>query len=852
MPLDPLPIDDVLPQVTHAFDNAQAVVLRAPAGAGKTTRVPPALLDSGLAGSKKIVVLQPRRVAARATAARMARERGGKLGDEIGFRVRFESCVSSRTRLEVVTEGILLRQLLGDPFLEDVGCVVFDEFHERSLNSDLALGMVRQVQQSVRSDLKVLVMSATLTAEPIAKWLGNCPVVESQGRTFPIEIRHWPGLDRQPLAELVQAGVEEVLNQTRGDCLVFLPGVGEIRQARKELESLARTHDIELAELYGDLPPAQQDAVLSSATRRRIILATNVAETSLTIPGVTAVVDSGLARVLRYDERTGLDHLLLEPISKASADQRAGRAGRTGPGLCLRLWPEALQRTRSDFDEPEIRRVDLAPAVLQLKAWIEPDVESFLWFEPPAGRTLERATELLTLLDCLEAGAITQLGQQIAELPVHPRVGRLLLEGAKRGCLGQAATAAALLSERDPFLRQAASGPRMRTQVGGSDVATRVQAIEQFAASGAINSPAGALNPQAARSVLRVREQLLRLVPKETRAPRQGDAYREGEAPAEPSAGLLRCLLAAYPDRLVRRRAAGSERGLMVGGRGVALDPASEVRDAELFLAIVIDGGESEGRVRQASAVRREWLAASHLARTVEVYFDEASEKVVARARTRWQDLTLEETNAPLPSDDTVAAALATAALETWPRAFPSQNEELTSFIARARCLAAWLPELELPPLSEEQLKSLLPDLCFGRRSFAELRQAPWLAAVKGLFTYPQLQVIEQEAPERIEVPSGSRIALEYEPGQPPILKVRIQELFGLAATPRIARGRVGVLLHLLAPNMRPEQITPDLASFWKNTYPQVRKDLRGRYPKHSWPDDPLTAEPMRGAKRRG
>lgn len=842
MPLDPLPIDEVLSQVTTALQRANAVVLRAPAGAGKTTRVPPALLDAGLAGAKKIVVLQPRRVAARATAARMARERGGKLGDEIGFRVRFESCVSSRTRLEVVTEGILLRRLLGDPFLEDVGCVVFDEFHERSLNSDLALGMVRQVQQSVRNDLKLVVMSATLAADPIARWLGDCPVVESQGRTYPIEIRHWPGLDRQPLAELVQAGVEAVLAQTRGDCLVFLPGVGEIRQARKQLESLARSHDIELAELYGDLPAPQQDAVLSPGLQRRIILATNVAETSLTIPGVTAVVDSGMARVLRYDQQTGLNHLLLEPISKASADQRAGRAGRTGTGLCLRLWPEALQRTRNDFDEPEIRRVDLAPAVLQLKAWIEPDVEAFPWFEPPAPRALERADELLTMLDCLDKDVITELGRQIAELPVHPRVGRLLSEGAARGCVGQAATAAALLSERDPFMRQQTVGPRTRTQVGASDVATRVQAIEQFAANGAVRSAAGTLNPQAARSVLRVREQLLRLVPKES---------REGEAPAEPSAGLLRCLLAAYPDRVVRRRAVGSERGLMVGGRGVVLDPTSEVRDAELFLAIVIDGRESEVRVRQASAVQREWLEASHVVRGVEVYFDEANEKVVARSRMRWQDLTLEEANAPLPGDCAVTSVLAAAALATWPRTFPNQDEVLTSFLARAQCLAAWLPELELPALSEEQFKSLLPDLCFGRRSFAELRQAPWLAAVKSLFTYPQLQAIEQEAPERIEVPSGSRIAIDYEPGQPPILKVRIQELFGLAATPRIARGRVPLLLHLLAPNMRPEQVTPDLASFWKNTYPQVRKDLRGRYPKHSWPEDPLTAEPLRGAKRR-
>lgn len=413
----PLPIDDVLPQVVAALRESPCAVLRAPPGAGKTTRVPPALLDAGLAGNGKVLVLQPRRVAARATAARMSSERGTRLGEEVGYQVRFDSRIGPRTKIEVITEGILLRMLHEQPFLEGIASVIFDEFHERSLSSDLALGMVRQIQQSVRPDLKVLVMSATLAAEPIAAYLGGCPVVESAGRMFPVAIRYLPGLDKRPIEELALAGVEQVLKESTGDVLVFLPGVGEIRKTAARLTGLAEELDLAVMELYGDLPADQQDAVLAPGQRRKVILSTNVAETSLTIEGVTAVVDSGLARIQRHDEQTGLDRLELSNISKASADQRAGRAGRTQSGICLRLWPEAAHRHRGEYETPEIHRVDLAGAVLQLAAWIEPDYRGFPWFDAPEPAALARAEGLLTMLGrCM----MENLQRREGNLPLSP------------------------------------------------------------------------------------------------------------------------------------------------------------------------------------------------------------------------------------------------------------------------------------------------------------------------------------------------------------------------------------------------------------------------------------------------
>jgi ATP-dependent helicase HrpB len=846
--LIPLPIDDVLSNVVAALRSSHAVVLRAPPGAGKTTRVPPAILDAGITEKGKILVLQPRRVAARASAARIAVERGSQLGEEIGYQVRFESRISPRTRIAAVTEGILLRRLLDDPFLPDVATVVFDEFHERSLASDLALAMVRQIQQSVRPDLKIVVMSATLAVEPVAKYLGNCPVVESLGRSFPVEIRYLPHLERRPLPDLVHEGVEEAVRSADGDCLVFLPGVGEIRQCEKRLTPLAEEHHFALLELYGDLPAEQQDAVLRPSHERKIILSTNVAETSLTIEGVTCVVDSGQARVLRYDERTGLDRLELSPISRASAEQRAGRAGRTKPGRCLRLWPEAAHRSRAEFELPEIQRVDLVGAVLQVLCWIEPDLNAFPWFETPSAGAIERAQKLLMHLGAAdESGGVTDLGRSIARLPVHPRIGRLLTEGQQRGVAEQVALAAALLSERDPFLRpQRGPGERRgASHRSRSDVLDRVHALEQFEASQRAITDIGELNRSAAKHIFRTRDQLLRMVRSEDAARQQSRLTSNSDA------AILRSLLAAFPDRLARAREPGSRRGLMVGGRGVRLADEVALADEELFLCIDIDAGAGEALVRQASAVEKTWLPQQWLETRDCLEFDPAAERVITRRQVLYGDLVLEESHSASPRPEQIAEVLVNAAETRLERVFPTDDEGVVGFRRRVAFLSQAMPDLKLPRLDDHDLRNLLPQLATGCRSFADIRKAPWLATMKGLFTWQQLQTIEREAPERIEVPSGSHVAVQYEEGRPPILAVRIQEVFGMKETPRVAGGRVPVLMHLLAPNMRVAQITDDLASFWANTYSMVRKDLRARYPKHSWPEDPYTAEPQKRPKRK-
>jgi ATP-dependent helicase HrpB len=841
----PLPIDDVLPQVVAALRQRPCAVLRAPPGAGKTTRVPPALLDAGLAERGKILVLQPRRVAARATAARMASERGTRLGEEVGYQVRFDSRTSSRTKIEVITEGILLRMLHEQPFLEGIAAVIFDEFHERSLSSDLALGMVRQIQQSVRQDLKVLVMSATLAAEPIAAYLGGCPVVESAGRMFPVAIRYLPSLDKRPVEELALAGVEQVLKESAGDVLVFLPGVGKIRKTSAKLEMLAEEQDLAIMEIYGDLPADQQDAVLAPGPRRKVILATNVAETSLTIEGVTAVVDSGVARIQRHDEQTGLDRLEIASISKASADQRAGRAGRTQSGICLRLWPEAAHRHRAEYETPEIHRVDLAGAVLQLAAWIEPNYRTFPWFESPEPAALARAESLLTMLGALDNGKITSLGAELAALPVHPRIARLLVEGRRLGAAEETALVAAMLSERDPFFRSGGPQRRPASHSSPSDVLDRLHALQDFERRGIADSGSGAINRQGAKQIFKVREQLLALL---ERSDRNRGSRQQHDSVDE---AVLRAILTAYPDRVARRRDTGSKRAVMVGGRGVKLAEESAVLESELFVCVNVDGASGEALVRQASGVRREWLGEELLDTETIVEFNEEREAVTAKKQVSWNGLLLDESQAALPAGERVESLLAESAAKNLERVLPKDNEDFAQFVTRAQCLAAWRADWNLPLLDDAILRSLLPTLVSGCRSFADLRKAPWLHAVKSLFTYPQLQLVEREAPERIEVSSGSRIAVQYELGRPPILSVRIQEVFGLLDTPRLAGGKIPVLMHLLAPNMRVAQVTDDLRSFWTNTYALVRKDLRNRYPKHSWPEDPFTAEPQRRPQRK-
>jgi len=853
----PLPIDPVLPALLDALRLRGSAVLVAPPGAGKTTRVPPAILDGGLAraeGGKdgRIILLEPRRVAARAAARRIAAERGGELGDEVGFRIRFERRETPRTRILVVTEGMLVALLQQDPFLEGISTLVFDEFHERNLDSDLALAMAVRLREEARPDLRIVAMSATIDPEPLARFLGGAepaPIIESPGRLHPITIRHRPPPKGERLEASVTGAVEEVLAETSGDVLVFLPGRGEIGAAERVLKASAAAREVDILPLHGELPAPEQDRALRAGARRRVVLATNVAESSVTVEGVTAVVDSGLARVPRLDLSVGLDRLERGPISRASADQRAGRAGRIAPGLCLRLWSPLEERALRATEVPEISRVDLSAPVLQLLAWGETDLGGFPWFEAPERASLERALHLLERLGAVRQGRITPVGERLARLPLSPRLGRLVLAAASFGHLPQLALAAALLSERDPLRAppDARRGPPGGSRVDrtDSDILTRLQLLESPAARRSESLQRGAVH-----RILRARDQIERSARRHLGEVSSGLSIEEA----------LGCaLLLAFPDRLARRRDGSTEedrRAVMVGGRGVRLRPESGVVDAELFLCIDIDAGRrgelAEAGVRQASAVERSWLDPELLEETGGREFDPRREAVVDVRRTVFDDLVIEERLSPAPPDADTGRCLAEAAAHDLGAALSLDDPDLASLRARSAWLATQCPELGLPHLDDEALARLLPELCAGRRSFAELRRAPLVDFVRGLLEADQWRALERGAPERIEVPSGSRIRIDYSPDRPPILAVRIQEIFGWTETPRLAEGRAPLLLHLLAPNHRPQQVTDDLRSFWENTYPVVRKELRRRYPRHAWPEDPWTAQAEKRPRRRG
>ncbi len=710
-------------------------------------------------------VLQPRRLAARAAAARIATERGGEVGGEIGYQVRFERRTSTATRLVVMTEGIFIRMLQDDPFLEHVGAVVFDEFHERSLHSDLALAMVRRVQSEARADLKVVVMSATLDAEPVARYLRDCPVLTSTGRAFPVEISYLRHELSGPLEEAVTEAVAGLVDQTPGDLLVFLPGVGEIRRAAEQLNGLAAQSQLAVMPLYGDMPLAEQQAVLKPADRRKVVLATNVAETSLTIDGITAVVDSGLARQSQLEPGLGLNRLALVRISRAAADQRAGRAGRTAPGTCLRLWTERQQHGLAEHTTPEIRRTDLAGPALELRCWGERDLHGFPWFESPPAEALDQAIGLLQRLGAIDDRGPTALGRAMVRLPVHPRIGRLLIEGQRLGTLDAAALAGALLSERDPFLRETSShgqssrhgGARARRGPSGaspasagegrwsdSDVLDRVTALIEFAASRRRDFSCGRLDPGGARQVLRAAEQLQRLLREDRDQQRGGNVKistgkasgtRDGASSGSHDTALLRALLGAFPDRVARRREPGSRRGIMVGGRGVRLDDRSALGDAELFVCVDLqETGKSEALVRLASGIERDWLPLSAMQVAVEVEFDPDRQRIIARRRVRWHDLLLEEAATSVPGDyDASALLVSEAASRLNPRDW--LDDDARGLLARIQCLRAWMPELQLPDWTEDKLRDLLPRLCAGCLSFDELRRRPLVPVIKAELT---------------------------------------------------------------------------------------------------------------------
>ena len=852
-----LPVADVLAEVVAA-SRTGAVVVTAPPGSGKTMLVPAAILDD-LPKQKRVVLMQPRRIAARAVAHQIARLRDVPLGGEVGYQVRFDAKVSRDTRLVVETTGIMLRRLLADVSLDGIGAVVLDEFHERTIEMDLVLGLLVRVRQTVRPDLRIIVMSATLAAGPVARLLGDptgreqaCPIVSADGRLFPVDTRYGRRGEQRELVDLVANAVPEAVRHTDGHVLVFLPGVGEIMRCEQALTPLADREGHAIFTLFGDLPPEQQDRVLADVGRRKIILSTNVAETSLTIPGVTAVIDSGLARQMRVSAATGLPRLELIPISQAAADQRAGRAGRTGPGVCWRLWDEAAHHHRPAAETPESLRGDMAGPLLQLLALGEQ--AEFPWLDEPPSETIANARQLLRQLGAIEspvdaADRITPLGEELVRLPAHPRLARLLLAGARHGVLRETAIAAALLSERDPFRAGSHSrrGPRDKMNVRTrSDIVDRVLALQAFHAGLQLDDPELELHHGGASNVLRTSEQLYGLV----------DVPLAARA-ADPVTAVMRALLEAFPDRLARLRPGTQDRATMVGGRGVRLDGGSRVRQEPFLLAIDLDDAGGEARVRQASAVDPAWLeeeplAGTNLRKVEELLFAPSRRQVEARLRTYWADLVIDETPIAISNAAAAAELLAREAAAQLDRLLPADDSAAGKFLARIRWLAAAAPDLGLPTLDNAALAALLPEVCSGLRSLDEIASADWLSRLQAAVGYERLAEIDRLAPSSHELPNGKRHPLIYEAGKPPTLAVRIQELFGIRDTPRIAGGRVAVLLHLLGPNHRPQQVTSDLASFWQNTYPTVKKELRRRYPKHAWPDDPLSAQASGSGLKRG
>lgn len=813
----PLPIYQALPQLRPALAHSPVVVLQAPPGAGKSTALPLELLAEPWLAGQKILMLEPRRLAARAVAERMAQQLSEPLGHSVGYRVRFESRTSPQTRLEVVTEGVLTRRLQQDPALEGVGLVIFDEFHERSLQADLAWVLCRQAQSLLRPELRLLIMSATLESAELGQQLG-APVVQAHGKTYPVEVRYLPRDPEGPMPAWVAAAVSRALQQDPGDVLVFLPGVSEISRTQALLQE--RHPEVRVVGLYGDLNLDQQRQALLPLPQRKVVLATSIAETSLTVEGVGVVVDAGYARFSRFDPQSGLSRLETVRLTQDAADQRAGRAGRLGPGVAYRLWSEATQRLLLPQRKPEILEADLASLLLELYQWGSQPLE-LEWITTPPAAALRQAQELLQALGALQGQSITVRGRQMTELPTHPRIAHMLLESAGLGLQPLACDLAALLEERDPLPRGS-----------GTDFTLRAEALHRWR-----QNPAEPNSAQLAR------------------VERLAAFWRQHlgvKAPlAWPNPYQVGALLAlAYPDRIAQQREGQPSRYRLASGKGVRLPPDDSLTATPWLAVAHLDAAQDDGRVHLAApldAAQLRPLASPHAV----VAWDAKAGVLIARREWRVGQTVLDTEPLSLSTDQRMAVLL---------QAMPQEgmhalawSEALRQWQARVLSLRHWRGE-PWPDVSDE-----------GLMQSRELWLGPWLSQVsrredlaklpladmlQSLLPWPLPTDLDRLAPLRVEVPSGSQIKVQYFPdGSPPVLAVRLQEVFGWLETPRINEGQTRLMLHLLSPAMRPVQVTQDLQSFWRNTYPQIRKELRGRYNKHYWPDDPFTATPTRKAK---
>jgi len=814
----PLPIDEALPRLTSALATNNRSVLVAQPGAGKTTRVPLVLLDEPWAKDMKILVLEPRRLAARAAAARMASILGEQVGDTVGLRVRFGSKVSKRTRIEVVTEGVFTRLILDDPSLAGVAAVLFDEFHERSLDADLGLALVRDAQQGLRDDLKILVMSATLDGARVAALLGNAPVIESQGRGFPVETRYLGRDARVPIERQVADAAEHALRADSGSLLVFLPGAAEIRRTETLLKERVRKANVDIVALFGALDASEQDRAISPAPpgHRKVVLATSIAETSLTIEGIRVVIDSGLSRVPRYEPDVGLTRLQTVRVSRAAADQRRGRAGRTEPGVCYRLWDEPQTGSLEPYTRPEILSADLSSFVLDLAQWGAVDPGELAFLDPPPRAALNEARALLGDLGALDAqGRVTEEGRKLRALPLPPRLARMVVDAAAEGAGAQAAAIAALLTERG---------------LGGDDL-DLCRRLDQFRRD---SSRRG----EDARAMVK----------------RWADAV-DGNGGGKLSVGSILAL--AYPDRIAKSRGGRSGAFLLANGRGGLVDPASALA-CETFLAVAeLTGAAGASRILLAAPLTRAEIEARFADRIEEreaVTFDTDSASLRARRSRRLGVLVLAEQLKPVAPNAENAKQLAEgiAALGIgklpWSKA-QMQLRNRVSFLRRSEG-DEW-PDLSDNTLARTVAEWLAPFLT-GKTALAQIGADDLAAALDALIPWNLRHRLDAEAPTHFTASTGSAVPIDYDAEQGPTISIRVQELFGLATHPSIAGGRVPLVIELLSPAHRPVQVTRDLPGFWRGSYKDVKTEMRGRYPKHPWPDDPLSAPATRRAKPRG
>jgi ATP-dependent helicase HrpB len=875
-----LPIYEIEREIIARLQTDKRLILSAPTGSGKSTQVPQMLLKHGMLSGGQVVILQPRRLAARLLASRVAQELGVRLGDEVGYQIRFENCTSAKTKIRFVTEGVLLRQMIDDPQLRGVTALLFDEFHERHLYGDITLARALDLQEQQRPDLKIAVMSATLNAGELEKYLSqkaesgkrkaeteqplpnsefNCSTLASEGRTFPVEVEYLQyrvGMNGPPVWELAAEQFARYVNGGgEGDVLVFMPGGFEISQTIEAIRHMREASGFIVLPLHGELQPKDQDAAVARYDRRKVVVATNVAETSITIDGVRLVIDSGLARVARYDANRGINTLLIDKISQANADQRTGRAGRTAPGTCVRLWSRPEHDERAPHEMPEIRRLDLCEVVLTLKAAGVDDLRAFRWLEKPDEISLTHAEELLADLGAIKKDGegvnigdggtpslplkITPVGRKMLAFPLHPRYARMLLAAQEYGCVHQACLVAALTQGRDLLLRNCGKDVDSAREDLLGEKASSDFWIVMRAWSFAVNNQFRVdacrklgIHAVTAKQVGPLFEQFLRI------AKDEGLDTRPNEVKDE---NLQKCILIGFSDRVGKRMDQGTLRCELVHGRRGVLARDSKVQTP---LLVVAEIREVEGRDREvntilslATAIEADWLKElfpGDITRDVHVQFDAREKRVLAAELLRFRDLALAAKRIDPPPAEAAARLLAEE-ISAGRLLLPNWDHSVEQWLARLDLLCKHAADLQLPAITEDDKKHIIAELCHGAVSYKDIKEREVKPVVMGWLSPAQRELLDKHAPERLTLPNGRTPKVNYEPGRPPFISLRIQELYDVNQTPKIVLGRVPVTVHILTPGMKPIQVTQDLANFWREHYPKIKSELARKYPKHLW-----------------